>query len=150
MNNRFEKFITLINVLNKSIYQIKINTVKKYNLTSSCVFIIYYIGRCKTGIKQNDLVNSSLEDKAVVSRVLSRLKKLNLLKETSNNGKRGYNSLIMLNENGNKIFNDIEEQIENVFKESFLDKDDENREIFYNLLSDVVLHVKNYAGNIDK
>lgn len=143
MINRFETFITLMNQINRSIQIIKNNEMESYGLKGSQVMCLFHLRQQEKGITSKELTELCGEDKAAISRSLAKLENKGLVKFIDMEGKKRYRTVILLTEEGNKICDRINQKIEQMVQLSGEGYNDEEREIFYRVLSEI-------AGNLQK
>ena len=135
MEERFRTFTVLITKLYRSIRKIKSEETEEYGLNSQHVSCLYYLYKEKS-LTLTELVDISLEDKAIVSKSTSYLEKSGLIICDSNQKKR-YNSYFKLTEKGEKVANGIATKIDNVLDYVSDDVTDEERKILYKSLTSI-------------
>ena len=104
MENLFENFTISILKLNKLVHKIKLYEMEEYGLKAIHVMCMYYLARNEAGLTAGDLVKSTLEDKAAISRALGLLTEKGLATYDS----RKYNSAARLTARGKEVAADIE------------------------------------------
>ena len=135
MNNRFEIFTALISKIQKNIKKIKNIEMAEYNLKAIHVSIIYYILIYKT-LTAKELTEKCEEDKSTISRALSYLENNNYIMCDSKYTKR-YNSPFSLTNFGEKVGKEIITRINSVLDEIGTCMNNQERIMFYNLLSKI-------------
>lgn len=145
MENRFEKFTYLTFKITKLIQKIKNVDVEELGLKAVHVMCIYYLSKNSEGLTSKSLVDLTLEDKAAISRALSLLKKKNLI-----DYKGGYNELITLTSEGDKVAKYIENKSEEALNESSLDISEEDRNVLYKTLDKIERNIEDYYNKISK
>ncbi len=135
MEERFRTFTVLITKLYRSIRKIKSEETEEYGLNSQHVSCLYYLYKEKT-LTLTELVDISLEDKAIVSKATSYLEKSGLIICDSTQKKR-YNSYFELTEKGKNVAKSIATKIDNVLDYVSNEVSDEDRKILYKSLTSI-------------
>lgn len=133
---RFENFTFLINKIYRDIQKIKLFELKKYGLKGSHMMCLYHLGREKEGLDFKTLCDLCDEDKGLISRNLSYLRKEGYITGDLEDDKV-YKKKFKLSEKGGKIFEIIEEKTKNLSLKVYLDKDEKEIENFYKNLEEI-------------
>ncbi|MDO5292075.1 MAG: MarR family transcriptional regulator [bacterium] len=136
MINRFETFVTMMNKINRSIQIIKNKEMEDYGLKGSQVMCLYQLKQHEDGVTSKDLASLCGEDKAAISRTLAKLEEAGLVSFIDNlEGKKRYRTLIKLTKEGRTVCEKINEKIGRVVENSGEGFSEEEREVFYRVLS---------------
>lgn len=133
---RFENFTFLINKIYRDIQKIKLFELKKYGLKGSHMMCLYHLGREKERLDFKTLCDLCDEDKGLISRNLSYLRKEGYITGNLEDDKV-YKKKFKLSEKGGKIFEIIEEKTKNLSLKVYLDKDEKEIENFYKNLEEI-------------
>ena len=76
MEDLFAKFTISILKLNKIVQKIKTYEMKKFGLSSVHVMCLYALNYRREGLTSSELVKTTLEDKAAISRAVAAMRKL--------------------------------------------------------------------------
>ncbi len=143
MNNRFETFVIMISQINRSIQIIKNHEMEKYGLKGTHVMCLYQLKQHEEGITSKDLALLCGEDKAAISRTLSKLEGKGLVTFVDVEGKKRYRTIIMLTEEGRMICNKLNQIIAEMVQLNGEGYTEKEREVFYRVLSEI-------ANNLQK
>lgn len=135
MLNRFETFMTKMNQVNRSIQIIKNREMEKYNLKGTHLMCLYQLKQHPEGLTAKELAILCGEDKAAVSRTLSKLESKDMISFTDIAGKKRYRTTITLTNQGIQICDQISEKIEEVLELQGDEISEEEREIFYKVFT---------------
>lgn len=135
MFNRFETFITTMNQINRSIQLIKNTEMAVYGLKGTYVMCLYQLKQNKEGLTAKELALLCGEDKAAISRTLSKLEEKALVTFTDIEGKKRYRTLITLTEEGSKVCEKISQRVDELLQLNNKGISDEERETFYRVFS---------------
>lgn len=108
--NRFSKFILLIDSVYKGISGVKLDFVSRIGVKSVCMLWLYELSLHPKGLTASELADSRSIDRSLVSREITALKNDGYVKVVGNGSKRGYNAPIVLTERGKEVARLIEEQ----------------------------------------
>lgn len=147
--DRFKEFTSSITKINRAIFQIKSNEMKKYDLNSTSVACIYYLSN-DNNLTSKDLVNLCCEDKAAISRALKILEENKYITFLGESDKKKYNTIIRLTKQGEEIAISIKEKINAVFDDCGSVISDENRTIFYDSLIKIATALEKYKAQEEK
>lgn len=112
MENRYEKFTSLIVGINRSIQKIKNQEMQEFGLKGNQVQCIYYLSQSLNGLTPFEVCQLCEEDKAAISRTIKNLEEKGLVFIDQTQGKK-YRNLIKLTEQGLILG----EQIQNIIKQ---------------------------------
>ena len=104
---------------------------------------LYYLGRNINGLTSSELCNLCKEDKAAISRTISELIDLDLVKADSTEGKRDYRTKLHLTTKGFETLDKIDVKIQKAVDIGGNGLSEEQREAFYRTL-DII------AENLEK
>lgn len=147
MSNRFEDFINTINKINRSIQVIKNNEMREYDLKGTHVMCLYHLSKCEEGLTSAELAKLCVEDKAAISRSLSLMESKGLVHFTDIEGKKRYRTIINLTDEGKYICNKIIEKIREVIEISSEKYTEEERKIFYKVLSSIAENLSQFSND---
>ncbi len=133
---RFEKFTFLINNIYRDIQKIKLSYLKQHGLKGSHMMCMYYLGQSPQGMTFKELCELCHEDKSLISRNLSYLKKAGYIVDCSDSSKK-YKSILSLSEDGKRVLEDIKDTTERIFCQVYLDKGENELDIFYDNLAEI-------------
>lgn len=149
MVNRFETFITTMNQINRSIQTIKNREMEAYGLKGTYVMCLYQLKQHTEGLTATELANLCGEDKAAVSRTLSKIESKGLIFFTDIEGKKRYRTVITLTEEGHQVCEQISQKIDELLQVYSQDISDEEREIFYRVFSIIARNLQ-AVDKVDK
>ena len=141
MEDRYGKFMMLINNINICIKRIENDQMHKYNLRSyhiSCLYNLYK-HKWKTA---TDLVEMTQQDKASISRSIDFLQDNEYIYCQSKTLKK-YKSPILLTQKGQLVAKEIADKIDMVLKQLDQLLTDSQREEFYQNLQNIYQALKN-------
>lgn len=142
MIDRFEKLTDGISRIYKKMQKIKKQQMSVFGLKSTHAMCLYYLSGTPSGMTAADLCLKCHEDKAAVSRILSELETLGFISYADSSGKK-YRANAVLTDKGQQYARKIREIILQITEMTGKGITDEEREIFYRVLSVI-------ASNIDK
>ena len=135
MFNRFETFITTMNQINRSIQIIKNREMEKYGLKGTHVMCLYQLKQHAEGLTATELATLCDEDKAAVSRSLSKIESKGLISFTDIAGRKRYRTVITLTEQGKNVCDKISQKIDELLQIHSNGISDQDREVFYRVFS---------------
>lgn len=141
MEERFRTFTVLITKISRAIRKIKSEETEEYGLTNPHVSCLYYLYK-QEALTLTELVDISLEDKAVLSKAISFLEANDFIICDSNLKKR-YNSYFRLTDKGLGIAKGLALKIDTILDFASCDISDADREILYKSLASI-------SKNLDK
>ena len=141
MEDRYGKFMMLINNINRCIKRIENDQMHKYNLRSYHISCLYNLYKHK-GITATDLVEMTQQDKASISRSIDFLQDNEYIYCQSKTLKK-YESPILLTQKGQLVAKEIADKIDMVLKQLDQLLTDSQREEFYQNLQNIYQALKN-------
>ena len=141
MEDRYGKFMMLINNINRCIKRIENDQMHKYNLRSYHISCLYNLYKHK-GITATDLVEMTQQDKASISRSIDFLQDKEYIYCQSKTLKK-YKSPILLTQKGQLVAKKIADKIDLVLKQLDQLLTDSQREEFYQNLQNIYQALKN-------
>ena len=141
MEDRYGKFMMLINNINRCIKRIENDQMHKYNLRSYHISCLYNLYKHK-GITATDLVEMTQQDKASISRSIDFLQDKEYIYCQSKTLKK-YKSPILLTHKGQLVAKEIADKIDMVLKQLDQLLTDSQREEFYQNLQNIYQALKN-------
>lgn len=135
MFNRFETFMMTIGQINRSIQNIKNREMEVHGLKGTHVMCLYQLRQNIEGLTAKELATLCGEDKAAVSRSLSKLESKGLISFTDIEGKKRYRTVITLTEEGSRVCDQINQKIDELLKIYSEGISEEEREVFYHVLA---------------
>lgn len=141
MEDRYGKFMMLINNINRCIKRIENDQMHKYNLRSYHISCLYNLYKYK-GITATDLVEMTQQDKASISRSIDFLQDNEYIYCQSKTLKK-YKSPILLTQKGQLVAKEIADKIDMVLKQLDQLLTDSQREEFYQNLQNIYQALKN-------
>lgn len=146
MLDRFELFITSVARIYKSIQKIKSREMTELGLKGPQVMCLLNLRRFGE-LTSAELTNLCMEDKAAVSRTVSKLEAGGLVYFEDNGEKRRYRSKIRLTEKGEETAEKMVELIESAVKNGGEGLTEEEREIFYRSLGIIADNLQKICEN---
>ena len=137
---RFERFISLIEGIHKSIGKIKFDTAPYLGIKSVHVFWIYELSLHPDGLTAAEIAAVSMVDRSLVSREIAALKKDGYVASEDTGKKRNYNARITLTEKGKDLAEKITEEATRVQSMVDIGITEEELESFYSTLEKLYLN----------
>ena len=131
MQDRFEAFVTGINICYKFIQKIKTTEMTKFNLKGIHAMCIYFLQRNEDGLTAAQLSRLCSEDKAAISRGLSTLSEQGYIES----GEKKYRDKIKLTQKGKELGEYVNEHIRQWVISGGNGLTEEERNTFYRVLS---------------
>lgn len=135
MIQRFETFVLSINRIYRCIQKIKSQEMTELGLKGTHVMCLFQLRQNRDGLTSAELSALCLEDKAAVSRAVSRLEELGLVRFQSSADKRRYRSKIRLTDAGSRVAEKMMTLIERAVQKGGAGLSDAQREAFYDALA---------------
>ncbi len=136
MIERFENFTYLVNKIYRNIQKIKLMALKKYGLKGSHMMCIYHLGKENRKLSFKELCDICDEDKGLISRNLSYLKKEKYVNEITDDNQI-YKGKLELSEKGKEAFNEIHQLTVKICEKVYLDKEKTSLDDFYKNLEEI-------------
>ncbi len=146
MLDRFELFITSVARIYKSIQKIKSREMTELGLKGPQVMCLLNLRRCG-GLTSAELSSLCMEDKAAVSRTISKLEQDGLVYLEDNGEKRRYRSKIKLTPKGISVSDKMVTLIESSVAKGGEGLTEEEREVFYKALGIIADNLQNICEN---
>lgn len=144
-NDRFENFVGLVYALNKEVGRIKTQKMESLGLRGTDTMVLYYLAHSPEGLYEADIARVIRQDRAAVTRIVSRLEKGGLLErdvagDAPASGGRGsrYRAPVRLTVAGRKAALEMDQIIDNVVEEASADITPEERSRCYGWLTQVL------------
>ncbi len=131
MENRFEKFSTLILSISRNIQRLKNSEMEKLALKGKYVQCIFVLYSHKKGMSFKQLCIESMEDKSIVSKSVSQLLKEGFIQIE---GDQKYKNTITLTQKGLQLGKIINDKINYNLNEASKGITDDERQILYSTL----------------
>ena len=147
---RFEKFILLIDQIHKDINRIKGFIVSDPELKGVHALWLYELLQNPSGLTATEIANKTKIDRSLVSREIKILEKENYIYFESPEGKRNYNSRIILTEKGIKLAERISDEAMAVQEIVGKEVGCEDRAVFYEVLEKFSRNMKKICENNKK
>lgn len=125
--------------MNKLIQKIKLYEISGYNLKAIHVMCLHCLSESPSGLTASELCKLTLEDKAAISRAVDLLRENGYVEYTP-----GYNSIIRLSEEGEKLAEVIYKRSAAAVKAVGKDLTEEEREAFYKTLHSIADNLEKY------
>ncbi len=140
MENRFEFFTSYITSIYKNIQKIKNKVMETFGLKSihvMCLFYLHHYDNVTNGM----LVKLTKEDKAAVSRALSKLKEIEFVYYDDDK----YKNNIVLLDKGKEVAKYIDSVSSKIVSLAASDRTEEERTIFYSMLKTISEYLEDYV-----
>ena len=141
MTSRFETFVLHISQIYRCIQKIKSQEMTELGLKGTHVMCLFNLRKHPEGLTAAQLSSLCLEDKAAISRSLSRLEAENLL-TLEEGSKRRYRSKIHLTEAGKATADRMIALIERAVEQGGEGLTDKERDTFYKALAVISQNLK--------
>lgn len=139
---RFINFTTTIGSISKDVIRIKSRVMEEYGLKGSSVNCFFYLYQHQEGLTLTELSKKCEEDKAATSRVVNELIKKGYVSQSESKTGSLYRAILTLTADGVKIAEQVNLEIEKVFKICGLEED--ARDDFYNIIRVVADRLHEY------
>lgn len=134
MTQRFETFVLSIHRIYRSIQKIKSREMTELGLKGTHVMCLFQLRQCREGLTAAELSGLCMEDKAAVSRAISKLEELGLVRLQDSGGKRRYRAKIRLTSAGHDAAEKMTALIERAVEQGGAGLSQAQRETFYSAL----------------
>lgn len=145
MSVRFSKFTVSLNRLSRLIRKLKMNGMKEFSLKGEQTAILYQLYEHQQGLQFSALVSLCSLDAALVSRNIKKLRELDYVDKTGEEGK--YKALIYLTDKGRHLMKEVGAIIDQVESEAAKDISDSDLEIFYKVLDKITYNLENLPAD---
>ena len=144
-NERFRKFILLVDGIHKSVQKIKYNKAPDFGVKGVHTLWFYELLCCPEGLTASELASKSMIDRSMISREIESLKSQGYIIAENAAGKRSYNTKIKLTEKGREIAHKIGLAAMGIQSKADLGIDGEELEGFYATLEKLYKNLYNIA-----
>ncbi len=148
MEERLERFTSLLTAISRSIHKIKTEEMKEFDLKSSHLSCIYYLYK-KDSLTAKELCEYCEEDKANISRSIKYLEENGYLSCNSQTTKR-YQCPFRLTERGREVGKRISEKLSHIMEMAGLDIHEDERLAMYHSLSLICDNLQTICDRYDK
>lgn len=145
MFDRFEKFALTIAQLNRYVQKIKNMEMTEMGLKGNHTMCLYYLGRNSEGLTSTELCTLCKEDKAAVSRTVTELERLEMIKPDDTDGKREYRTKLHLTEKGENTVRMIDAKVKGIVDMGGSGLTNEERETLYHALDVITENLQKIA-----
>lgn len=134
----FDNFTLSLITLNRQVQKIKETEMAAFGLKGNQVMLLYFLGQNKDGLTASQLSKMSLEDKAAISRSLSKLESLGIVAPVRTDGsKRDYRVKRFLTPYGQEIVSQMANRINAVMRQGSAGLSEANRNAFYSSMKTI-------------
>lgn len=148
MEQRFEEFVSMINIAYKCVQKVKSYEMKSLGLKGSHVMVMYFLGTNEKGLTSGELCTKCREDKAAVSRNLQYLVKAGYIKVSEESAGKKYKVKNVLTEKGRDVYNRLSEIIAKDVEKFGEGLSSEERYAFYKTLGVIVANFDKYGADL--
>ena len=148
MEDRYNQFTTLISQIYRSLLKIKSGEMKIRGLKSIHVSCLYYLYVNDGKLTAKELVNACKEDKGAISRAIELLKIQGYI-EYENEGKKAYNTPIILTNNGIEVGKYIFNKIDQLLDKVSYGVDEKQRENLYASLKIIANNLESISSQYE-
>ena len=134
MTHRFETFVLSINRIYRCIQKIKSQEMTELGLKGTHVMCLFQLRQYPQGLTAAELSHFCMEDKAAISRAISRLEELELVQLQESSGGRRYRARIYLTDAGKETAEKVAALVERAVQRGGAGLSDAQRETFYHVL----------------
>ncbi len=144
-NDRFENFVGLVYALNKEVGRIKTQKMESLGLRGTDTMVLYYLAHSDGGLHEADIARLMRQDRAAVTRIVSRLEKSGLVERdltddataSAGRGSR-YRAPVTLTARGREAALEMDRIIDDVVERASADITPEERRRCYGWLKQVL------------
>ena len=144
--DRFESFILLIDAIHKGINKIKTDISPASAIKSVHTMWLYELLRNPDGLTATEIAAKTMIDRSLVSREISALMRAGYVMSASSEGKRGYNSVITLTEQGKTLAEQIADAALTIQDNVSRDVNKEELSIFYSVLERLYRNIEEISS----
>lgn len=134
MIQRFEKFVTSVSQLYRCIQKIKSREMTELGLKGTHVMCLFHLRQNTEGLTASQLSTLCMEDKAAISRAISKLEEKGLVRLAQSGEKRRYRAPITLTQTGQSASQRMVKLIEDAVTRGGAGLTESERNTFYNSL----------------
>ena len=134
---RFMRFINLIDGVHKSVQKIRLDNAASFGIKSVHILWVYELLKHPEGLSAASLAAISNIDRSLISREISALEANGIIKKEKQSGKRNYNAKIVLTESGIEAAAKIKQLAMTLQQSIGKDIPENELEIFYNVLEKI-------------
>lgn len=145
MIQRFAVFVTTVNMIYRSIQRIKTREMTELGLKGTHVMCLFQLNQYPQGLTATQLSTLCVEDKAAVSRAITKLKEKGLVTVEDIGAKRRYRARILLTEQGRNTAAQMIGYIETAVMKGGEGLTQEERETFYQVLHKISQNLSDYS-----
>ena len=146
---RFETFILLIDAVHKSINKIKTDILPDSSVKGVHTLWLYELLQNPNGLTATEIANKTMIDRSLVSREIRALMKEGIVASNTLEGKRSYNSVIVLTEKGRECAKKIASAALEVQEAVSRDVSKEELAVFYSVLERLYKNIDIIADKSD-
>lgn len=150
MTERFEEFVSNINLAYKHIIKIKAYEMHEFGLKGANAMTLFFLGKHEEGLTAVELGELCKEDKAGISKSLSALKEQGYIETDDDGGTKKYRTKFKISEKGKSVYDKISAIIVHVVEECSGSITDEDRITFYNTLDNIVKHIEKFSKHLEE
>ena len=144
---RFEAFILLIDAVHKSINKIKTDILPDSPVKGVHTLWLYELLQNPKGLTATEIASKTMIDRSLVSREIRALMKEGIVKSDAAEGKRSYNSVIVLTERGREYAQMIADAALAVQQSVSKDVSFEDLSTFYSVLETIYKNIDTIAND---
>lgn len=148
MIQRFEDFVSMINMAYKGLQKIKSYEVESLGLKGTHVMCMFYLGQNEEGLTSGELCEKCREDKAAVSRSLKYLQEKGYVTVAENDEKK-YKLKNILTDKGKEAYLQLEISIGEAVKKFGKGLTVSERKTFYKALGVIVGNFDAFCNTLD-
>ena len=149
MIGRFEVFTLALSELTYSWNKIATEELKPYGLKGTCIVYLIALYKIPEGLTAAKLCEMCSRDKAEVSRAIKSLEEKGFVVR-KNTTVSSYRANITLTDEGRKLTCELRERIKQLVEDGGKGLSDEQRDVFYDVLSKISTNLKLMADNKNK
>lgn len=143
MIDRFEKLTDGVSRIYKKMQKIKKQQMSVFGLKSTHTMCLYYLSGTPSGMTAAGLCLKCHEDKAAISRILSELEHIGFISYADSSSGKKYRANVILTAKGQQYAREIREIILQITEITGKGITDEEREVFYRVLSVIASNIDN-------
>ena len=148
MKERFERFVTTITQIYKSLQKLKSQAMADFGLKGTHVMCLYQLQQNPEGLTVTQLAKICEEDKAAISRSLAELRSQDLVQCPEETFKR-YRAAYTLTRRGLQVSAGMDQKIDDAVMKGAQGYSEEDRHIFYDVLLRVAENLQLASGETE-